>query len=198
MIWVGSARFIFSQALKLTTCWAWVPSCKSWRTKPSKMFKNCLEWWRANAYKTFHVYVCCGCGAVWTPVCKTKKFPKTGEIETATKWVCGLTRIDEDWRRRVLSLLCNAVRLCVRLLLHSYWPGWVLKGPAHTISGSWFTLHTLPNEKNEKTWEDIDKQWQTMNNMDDMILYDIPQDQGISRLWFWLVWSSITTASPRS
>jgi hypothetical protein len=127
-------------------------------------------------------------------VCKTKKFPKTGEIETATKWVCGLTRIDAGECSAYFAMLCG----CACVFLHSYWPGWVLKGPAHTISGSWFTLHTLPNEKNEKTWEDIDKQWQTMNNMDDMILYDIPQDQGISRLWFWLVWSSITTASPRS
>ena len=169
MIWVGSARFIFSQALKLTTCWAWVPSCKSWRTKPSKMFKNCLEWWRANAYKTFHVYVCCGCGAVWTPVCKTKKFPKTGEIETATKWVCGLTRIDEDWRRRVLSLLCNAVRLCVRL--STFLLAWL--GPQRPSSHDFWQLVHPPHSPKWKKWEDMRRHRQTMTNNEQHGWYDI-------------------------
>lgn len=170
MIWVGSARFIFSQALKLTTCWAWVPSYKSWRTKPSKMFENCLIRVMTGERIQNVSRVCCGCGAVWTPVCKTQKFPKTGEIETATNWVCGLRRIDEDWRltqaSAQLTLQCCAlaVPLCV---LSTFLLAWLGPQRPSSHNGSWFTLHTLPNEKLEKTWEDVDKQSTTW-----MILYD--------------------------
>ena len=109
--------------------------------------------------------VCCGfCGRL-NALVQNKEISENRRIETATEWICGLTRIYAGEE-------CSAYFVMLSVFLHFYWAGGV--GPqshsSHDSFSAWFTQMRKLRR----------------HNMDDIIndiCFDVPQDQGISRAY---------------